>query len=224
MFQLNQPFYETKRKELEAHCATALSLLESAVTWSNKEGYIFLNRKDNPEIFEYLDALQFFAFQITNKKREVVSIHQAALWFTRGIFAWRYHSDKVKNGGRTEVHHRDSNPSNNDPSNLCYVTPQQNSLCANAVSKKYHGLRALNSANIKSWSEWGGGLWNTAELIRDCIVQTFKAVIPESEIPSAANIFMQLPAKTGTEIIRFWQLDLDTRKFGAKLKAALAVA
>lgn len=205
---LKKPFYESNRKELKRECASALSLLEGAKTFSNSQGYIFVTRKDNPKLFDYLDNLQFFEFYRNNRKRAIAGVHQIKLWLVRGIYSWRYCKNRMLAEGRVECHHLDSNPSNNKASNLTYVTPQQNSLCANAVFKRYPGRRALNSANVRSWAEYGGGAADTAKLIRKTIVCTFLAMgIPLEGIPSVANIFLQLPYKLGQEIVRYWQLN-----------------
>lgn len=208
--KLHKPFAQLRRKELQVYTTAALSLLGEATTFSNDNGYIFATRASNPELFEYLDELQFFAFQTTNKKREIVGVHQITLWLHRGVYCWRYNKHVMQESERVEVHHRNSITSDNRPDNLLYVTPQQNSLCANAVLKPYYGLRSLHSANIQHWAAFGKGLSDTVALIRDCMLQTLLGFgYTLEQIPSVASIFLQLPVCTGKEIIKHWRLQLN---------------
>ena len=208
---LNKPFHTRKRKELEPQIASALSLLEQSKSFSNKEGYVLLLASDNPALFEAITDLAFFDFQSTNIERAIVGYHQVVLYLHRGIWAWRYKSNKVIASGKTECHHLDSNPSNNNIDNLVYVTPQQNKLCANAVHSKYLGQ--VTSACIEHWSDFGNSLMDTANLIRLTIIRTFQGMgIDTSDIPKAAYFFFRLPRYIGKEIIKHWSLQWTKAK------------
>lgn len=204
---MTQPFYSRSRTELEHQIASALSLLNDSKYFTNKDGYVFLLATDNPTLFEAITDLDFFNFQSTNKQRAIVGYHQVVLYLHRGIWTWRYHSDKVLASERCEVHHLNSQPSCNDPDNLVYVTPQQNKLCAGAVHRKYLGH--VTSACIKSWGDFSNGLADTAKLIHLTIIRTFQGIgLPLKDIPKAAHILMQLPHRTGKEIVDSWYINI----------------
>lgn len=201
-----------KRKELLPYLDAALSLLWAATpSFVNKNGYLYITRKDYPELFAALDTLKYFDFQRTNKTKQIVGIHQASCYLYRGVWAWRYYSYKIDeayaNGTiRSEVHHLDSDVTNNCKDNLVYVTPQQNSLCADSVSKQYHGLRALNSACVKKWNVCNSGLADTAKLIRLTMIRTLEAMsFTIEQMPTVANILLQLPYNVGKEVIKQWR-------------------
>jgi hypothetical protein len=201
-------FYSKNWKTLKRYNDEVVEILPNAITWENSNGYICLNRSQNKELFAVLEFLGFFEFHYTNKRKQIVGMHQIVLYLQRGFNKIRYHRKDVLEGPLEEIHHLDSDPKNNIWQNLVYVTAQQNSLCADAVHKPYHGLRSLNSANIKSWSEYGGGAADTAKLIKKTIVCTLQGLgFALEQLPSVANILMRLPAEIGREIIKNWRFD-----------------
>lgn len=206
-----------KRKELLPYLDAALSLLWAATpSFVNENGYLYATRKDYPELFAWLDTFKYFDFQRTNKSKQIVGVHQASCYLHRGVWAWRYHSHKIEeayaNGTiRNEVHHLDSDVTNNSKENLVYVTPQQNSLCADAVGKPYHGLRALNSACVKRWNVCNSGLSDTAKLIHLTMIRTMQAMgFTLEQMPAVANILLQLPINVGKEVIKQWRFSWQT--------------
>lgn len=215
-----KPFFEKKKQELRLEIEAALLLLDKAKTFTNKNGYVCVIRKENKELFKAMEDLQFFEFQSSNKTKQIAGVHQFVLYLHRGVWTWRYFKYKLeaadKEGTRrTDIHHLNSVVSDNRPENLVYVTPQQNSFCADAVCRPYHGLRALNSANVKTWAKYNGAS-DTAKLIRLTMIRTFEAMgFTLEQMPTVANILLQLPINVGKEVIkqwRFsWQAELESK-------------
>lgn len=201
-------FYKLNRAGLRFHREQTLALLATAKTFKNKDGYIFVTRQQNPHLFSVLDGLQFFEFQYRNQKHTIAGVHQIVLYLHVGMNHWRWNDRKVResqsNGGY-EVHHLDSNPSNNCIDNLYYVTAQQNQLCADAVHKKYAGH--VTSATVSHFANFTGAIKDTASLVRLTIIRTLQALgITDIQIPSIAYIFLQLPKNIGKDIILNWRL------------------
>jgi hypothetical protein len=203
-------FHNLPNVELRRMRDVALSHLEKASTYENKSGYLCIRFENHPELKQALDDLGFFFMHSTNKGH-VAGVHQIVLFLHKGFWRVRYRPDRCKAAkGQVEVHHLDSNRKNNDKLNLVYVTPQQNSLCANAVHHIYDGK--LTTPKIKSWSKFGGGLHDTAKLIRLTLVRTIQAGgFCLNQIPSVINILMQLPAELGRKLIKHWQFDFKSK-------------
>lgn len=204
-------FYTTKFKELEPIYEEALEQVAKANTFKNENGYVIATRAKNPELFDTIERLGFFMFQALNtgdfnNKKQVVGIHQLVMYCTKGWLKLRFKASVLRDAEPVEIHHYNSRTDDNNPENLTYVTAQQNSLCANAVHKPYHGLRFLTSANIQHWFDWGGGASDTAALIRKTIVCTMLgAGFTLKQIPAVANILLQLPVMVGKELFKHWQ-------------------
>lgn len=121
--------------EIKAEIAVAKSLLTNAKTYTDKLGYIKLYRKDNPELFTSLTKLSMFQFHSTNSGQSCY-MHQIVKYFHKG---WKmFKSGKFCESGKLEVHHLDSNPSNNDKHNLEYVTPLENKLLCHNLAGSFN--------------------------------------------------------------------------------------
>lgn len=106
-------------------------------------GYHFIFRTRFPKLFRLAKLAGFFNFHITNVKEEIFNVHQLV------AYAWKGYKKLLKGQvcekGKLEVHHWDSNPDNNHPSNLTYTTPQMNVLAAIATKTKYYGVVEVNA-------------------------------------------------------------------------------
>ena len=97
----------------------------------SKQGYILLYKKDNKRLFSLLNEAAFFDFHITNNQH-IVGLHQVVAYIYHG---WRaYLNNFTAAKGDVEIHHIDSDPSNNSPGNLIYVSPQEHLLISQATS------------------------------------------------------------------------------------------
>lgn len=112
------------------------TMLTTATT-INLDGYTFLTRKDNPQLFRYLDRYGFFKFHRSNYKKLIVGYHQVALYLHRG---WKlhYYGHRYCVKGQLEIHHLDHNPQNNEVSNLWYVTPTENKALATLTNVAFN--------------------------------------------------------------------------------------
>jgi hypothetical protein len=206
-------FYKLRRKELRQLAVGALSLLEQAETFTNKNGYIVVDFEDNVELKQILEDVGFFVFHPTNHGY-LAGVHQIVLYLHAGMYILRF-KDSPKSKyravcGKMEVHHLDSNRQNNDRKNLVYVTPQQNSLCANALNQMYPGK--VKRADVKSWARFGGGASDTAKLIRLTVVRTLQAKgFNIKNIPPVINFLLTLPSKLGKEIFHYWKFDVASQ-------------
>jgi hypothetical protein len=208
-------FYSIKRSELRQLIDGARSLLEQADTFTNREGYLVLEFEDNPELKQILEDIGFFVFHPTNHGY-VAGVHQIVLFLYTGIWFLRYKERPDRKyrvvKGILEVHHLDGNRKNNDPKNLWYVTPQQNSLCANAIGQMYPGK--VKHAHVKSWAKFGGGATDTAKLIRLTVVRTLLAKgFSIKQIPPVVSFLLTLPSKLGEEIFKYWKFDCTRKLF-----------
>ena len=168
--------------------------------YTNKNGYIVLTRDSNSHIFSLLDLAGFFDFHCTNSKKEIAGHHQIMLYIYQG---YRF----LMKGftcpwGTYEVHHLDSDPSNNSPSNLTYVTPQENAICASLSSMKYHGF--VDSPHIGIWDSESPKL-RLANLIKTTFERTMKRLGFTFKISSVAQWLFSLPADIGNKIYRQWK-------------------
>ena len=109
-------------------------------------GYLFVTRKNNPQLFHYLDRYGFFKFHRSNTFKSIAGVHQVVLYLHRG---WKlhYYSRRYCVRGKLECHHLDHVKHNNTPSNLWYVTPTENKVladitqvCLNKAQGLYNGM------------------------------------------------------------------------------------
>lgn len=109
--------------------------LAAATIHTNASGYQYVLAKENKRLFDYLEQCRFFAFHCTNVRKEIAYVHQIVLYTDRRPAAgWRRERrGEVCRAGLMEVHHLDGDPSNNDYSNLWYVSPIENKLLAHAT-------------------------------------------------------------------------------------------
>jgi hypothetical protein len=109
-------------------------------------GYIYLHRSDNPQLFRYLDRFGFFKFHRSNKSKQLVAYHQVVLYLHVG---WKrfYYGQQYCCKGMLEIHHLNHCTTDNDKDNLWYVTPTENKalatiteVCFNKTTGLYKGM------------------------------------------------------------------------------------
>lgn len=205
---MRKDFYKLSRQELRLQVNRALLLLKEAKTFISKSGYRTLKFENNVKLHKLLESLGFFEMHVTNNGN-VAGVHQIVLYLHRGIWRMRYSPKKcVAKHGYLDVHHLDNNKLNNDPRNLWYVTPQQNSLAANLFSQKYVGL--IKSGNVKHWYKLGGGACDTAKLMWLTAQRTLEGLgFDLQQIPLVAEFLLKLPGNLGNQIIRNWQFNMN---------------
>lgn len=110
--------------------------------FKSKEGYILLPKSKNKTLFSLLKKAGFFIFHKTNKGK-IVGVHQVVLFIYKGWKSLAFKGECIK--GKTEIHHIDHNPSNNNHHNLEYTTPVNNkaiativNICCNSTSSYYN--------------------------------------------------------------------------------------
>ena len=123
-----------------------LTTLLSQAVQEEYNGYMIVRRSKNPELFKALAKYHFFDFHCTNRRRQLVGVHQIVLYIYRG-WARYYYAQTYCVKGHLEVHHLDHNKLNNDPKNLWYVTPTENKVladitqvCLNKSQSLYYGM------------------------------------------------------------------------------------
>lgn len=142
--------HKARRGQKYSHYRKLKNLLilkvKDAVTSPTQTGYIRLLRKENQEIFELLDQMDFFKFHCTNNGHSCY-LHQINLYLKEG---WKkYKNMEYCKIGELEVHHYDNDVNNNNWDNLVYVTPYDNKKLSHMVrySKRYYG-NVINTLSI----------------------------------------------------------------------------
>lgn len=105
---------------------------KSYKSFSSKHGYVFLTKKNNKTLFTLLSQVGFFTFHKSNRKKQIVGLHQVVLFVFKGFKSLTFGGKCLK--GKTEIHHIDHNPSNNSHHNLEYTTPVNNKVISSIVS------------------------------------------------------------------------------------------
>jgi HNH endonuclease len=107
--------------------------------------YVVLHSRSNALLFLILEECGFFQFHATNTRRLIVGLHQVVAF---AHFGWKaYRNGFIARRGEVEVHHLDDDPTNNHPSNLVYVSPQENLLVAQAV-RRFNSSRIITGQTI----------------------------------------------------------------------------
>lgn len=134
-------------KDVKLLIAEIKLLLPTAITTKDKYGYQKLTRNQNKELFAKLTTLGFFDYHQTNNGH-ICYMHQIVLYLKSGWSHYKIggfcHKDKQ------EVHHIDHDPTNNDESNLCYVSPYENKLLSQLVKGGFYVGRVLHQTLLTS--------------------------------------------------------------------------
>lgn len=140
-----------------------------------KEKYTVLFGRKNRYLFILLSDIGFFKFNTTNNAN-IVGLHQIVAYITKGYKAFTSGFTITKN---IHVHHIDSNPSNNTPSNLIYVTSQEHLLITQACDlntdhiKVYTGdVCPFNSKGLPVLNQFQ----RLSNLVSKTITKTFKTL------------------------------------------------
>lgn len=150
------------------------TLLETATFFVSKEKYVFLVRNQNKELFKLLEAACFFKLHTSNRKKQIVGLHQVVLYVHRGWKKLYFGHEIIQ--GQFEIHHLDHNPSNNTIDNLWYTTPTNNkviaditSICCNTSAKYYNAEVKFDLDKVNLF-----GAGNFCELLIKSIKATSK--------------------------------------------------
>ena len=176
--------------------------------FKSKHGYMFLTRSLNKKIFSLLDKSGFWLFHCSNKGQQICSLHQLRLYLHKGwqLLLRGYTCDMQC----CEIHHLDHDPSNNHPSNLVYVTSQENKLLSDFCRMTYNGSiknASINPFNYKGTSRFIG-------IIKKTIKATYARLGLNAPEETVFAWLMNLPAKLGKEIVYAWQyLPSKTQSF-----------
>lgn len=179
------------------------------VSFKNKYGYVFYSREMNRKLFSLLDKSGFWDFHCTNRKKNICSLHQIVLYIHKGwkLFLYGYLCDS----NETEIHHLDHDPSNNNISNLVYVTSQENKLLSDICRFTYNGY--IKSESISPFGK-RRDVSAFIQIIQKTVKATFERLGITSPTESAFAWLMSLPQKLGKEIVHCWQhLPLNTQLF-----------
>lgn len=135
---------EIKTEGIASKRAKLLGLLEHARINVGKDKYCRLYRSENKELFAELDRQNFFSLFVTNRG-VVVCLHQV-VWFAENGYNWLNKGLIIKESERS-IHHKDSNPQNNEPSNLVMVTNWEHQIIETSknqyVKSKFGKFRFL---------------------------------------------------------------------------------
>jgi HNH endonuclease len=124
---------------LESAGLPVLSLIPRVVE-EGKNGYLFLTKGKNKEIFKALRDVGFFDFHVTNGGTRVY-LHQIQLYCKPNKGGWQlYCAGQICRKAELEVHHLNHDVKDCEPENLVYVSPEENKLLAECVlGGKYFG-------------------------------------------------------------------------------------
>jgi hypothetical protein len=184
-----------KPKDIKPFLKEAKNILKSnsLILKQNKSGYLILTRKDNPYFFTLLDNCGFFQFHCTNFKQQICCLHQVSLYLYTGynyfLMGCKCPKDKF------EVHHLDHNVTNNSPSNLIYVTSQENAIASSVCRLNYNG-RIQNSKL--------GSIKNPKSRLAAICKLTFEATFKTKIKAPLANWLLTIPSEIGKKIIQYW--------------------
>lgn len=107
-----------------------------------KGGYLQLTSSAHSDWWLLAFKAHFFDFHCSNEKQEIFYVHQLVAY---AWFGWKcYLKGNFCIKGETEVHHADSDPTNNHFSNLDYVSPQENIALAGYTDTPYLGEVTAN--------------------------------------------------------------------------------
>ena len=122
-------------------------------------GYLYVQRSQNKELFRYLDRFGFFQFHRSNRSKRLVAIHQIVLYFYKGYKRY-YYGNQVCVKGTLEIHHLNHNTTDNDKKNLWYVTPTENKVladitqvCLNKAQGLYNGMAKFDLDKINFYRD-----------------------------------------------------------------------
>lgn len=126
-----------KYSQIRAAISEIKSLLVNLQFIPHPHRYLRLARIKHKELFRKLSAIGFFSFHSTNNGYTCY-LHQITLYLATG---WKLYRNEGQfcECGLKEIHHLDSDPTNNDPSNLTYITPHQNKALSVMSGTRYFG-------------------------------------------------------------------------------------
>lgn len=171
----------------------------NAVCFEGNHGYLFLTRRCNKELFNYLDRCGFFDFHCTNNQKQICSYHQVVLFLHKG---WKlFLKGFTCPCGTYEIHHLDHDPANNAVSNLVYVTPQENQILATITRMSYHSnaqTALIGAFNVKK------KLTHFAQLLKLTFERTYSRLGFQIPDVSLASWLLSLPANLGKKLYQYW--------------------
>lgn len=167
-------------------------LLVNPMTTTN--GYRVYDLNKHKTLKALLEQYKFFQFHITNKGH-IVSEHQIVAFFYWGYKALLNGFTCIK--GELDIHHIDSNPSNNDPDNLIYLSSQDHLAVSMFANSKILSVDINNSHT--PFNRQGRPISNIytflTNVIRDTMRQSIAKFKPFSSIGRGLrSLFLRVPA------------------------------
>ena len=156
-------------------------------------GYVYLEPRHNTVLFWLLHKAGFFQFLVTNKGR-LIARHQVVAYANFGYRAFL--NGFVARKGETEVHHINSSPGDDRESNLDYVSPADNLLCAEASRTNYRGK--VQSTQPTIFNRQGKKIKDHVHHLLILINRTIDASVG-SCIPST-HVLLHLNVSDGREV------------------------
>ena len=187
------------------------ALLQRAqVTFQNNRVKLYLGK--NPRLHKLLVAYGFFSFHSTNKGVVVTRSQVVAFFFKGG-------HEALKNGysaqyGRVEVHHLNSLPYDDRPSNLRYVSTTDHKVCHDALNQIYEGAR--DSTEPTPFNSDGKQVKNheafLANLVEETLRKTSKACGMKLPRLNVREFLEALPARLWQDWVWEYRQELPTLK------------
>lgn len=164
-------------------------------TSKTKNGYLFLTRSQNKDLFLVLDQLNVWDFFISKEKDVTLYLHQLVLFLKEGYrYFVRGYGIEI---GLCETHHKNHNTKDNSEDNLVYCSPALNKVCSQATSKgNYFGFVDVPMAE---------SMLDAANLVQETVEKTFKSWGLIAPAISITKWLMNLPAKLKEEVIKHWK-------------------
>lgn len=118
--------------------------LDKATTRQNKNGYIVLDRTKNKTLFNFLDKINYFKFNTTNKG-DTTNYHQVVAFLHCG--GWQAYKNGFTASKETiNVHHLNDVKDDNKPSNLVYVSTTDHLYITDATQTALYGKTYIGSS------------------------------------------------------------------------------
>ena len=142
-----------------------------AYTITNKDGRLFLTRKQNPRLFKLLDKIQIFEFYSTNNG-QIVGLSQIVAYLSYG---WKaYLNGFTAPCSEIEVHHVNGDVQDNNPENLVYLSRQDHQYISSCTYTPFYG-KVLSDASTP-FNRQGKTITNKHHFLVNILIDTVSNV------------------------------------------------